>query len=73
MERFVFKLVWNYFHSNNLFYHYQADFLQVHYTMFQLLDTYHNIGGSRGGLRGLQPPPLQISKIKESTRQQSKQ
>lgn len=38
IERFVFKNVYNYFHSNNLFYKHQAGFYPV-----QLIETYHSI------------------------------
>ena len=43
MERIVFKHVYNYFHCNNLFYKYQAGFLPGHSTVYQLIETYHNI------------------------------
>ena len=40
MERIVFKYLYNYFHSNNLFYKYQAGFLPGHSTVYQLIETY---------------------------------
>ena len=43
MERIIFKHVYNYFHCNDLFYRYQAGFLPGHSTVYQLLETYHNI------------------------------
>ena len=43
MERIIFKHVYNFFHSNDLFYRYQAGFLPGHSTVYQLLETYHNI------------------------------
>ena len=43
MERVVFKYVYNYFHSNNLFYKYQAGFLPGHSTVYQLIETYDSI------------------------------
>jgi hypothetical protein len=43
MERIIFKYVYNYFHCNDLFYRYQAGFLPGHSTVYQLLETYHNI------------------------------
>ena len=43
MERVVFKYVYNYFHSNNLFHKYQADFLPGHSTVYQLIETYDSI------------------------------
>ena len=43
MERIIFKHVYNYFYSNGLFYRYQAGFLPGHSTVYQLLETYHNI------------------------------
>ena len=43
MERIVFKHLYNYFHSNNIFYKYQAGFLPGHSTVYQLLETYDNI------------------------------
>ena len=42
-ERVVFKHVYNFFHTNNLFYKYQAGFLPGHSTVYQLLETYHTI------------------------------
>lgn len=43
MERIIFKHVYYYFHTNNLFYRYQAGFLPGHSTVYQLLETYHSI------------------------------
>ena len=43
MERVVFKYVYNYFHSNRLFYKYQAGFLPGHSTVYQLLETYDSL------------------------------
>lgn len=43
MERIVFKHLYNYFYSNNIFYKYQAGFLPGHSTVFQLLETYDDI------------------------------
>ena len=40
MERVIFKYVYNYFHSNGLFYKYQAGFLPGHSTVYQLIETY---------------------------------
>ena len=40
MERIVFKYLYNYFHNNNLFYKYHAEFLSGHSTVFQLIETY---------------------------------
>ena len=35
--------MYNYLHSHNFFYKYQAGFLPGHSTMYQLLETYHSI------------------------------
>ena len=35
--------MYNFFHCNNLFYKYQAGFLPGHSTVYQLIETYHNI------------------------------
>ena len=43
MERVIFKYVYNYFHSNGLFYKYQAGFLPGHSTVYQLIETYDSI------------------------------
>ena len=43
LERIFFKHVYNYFHCNNLFYKYQTGFLPGHSTVYQLIETYHNI------------------------------
>ena len=40
MERVMFKYVYNYFHSNDLFYKYQAGFLPGHSTVYQLIEMY---------------------------------
>ena len=40
MEGIVFKYLYNYFHSNNLFHKYQAGFLPGHATVYQLIETY---------------------------------
>lgn len=41
MERLIFKHVYNFFH--NFFYKHQAGFLPGHSTVYQLIETYHNI------------------------------
>lgn len=43
MERAMFKYVYNYFHSNDLFYKYQAGFVPGHSTVYQLIETYDYI------------------------------
>ena len=43
MERIIFKYVYNNFHCNGLFFQYQPGFLSGHSTVYQLLETYHNI------------------------------
>lgn len=43
MERVMFKYVYNYFHTNDLFYKYQAGFLPGHSTVYQLIETYDYI------------------------------
>ena len=43
MERIIYKHVYNYFHSNDLFYRYHAGFLPDHSTVYQSLETHHNI------------------------------
>lgn len=42
-KRITFKHVYNYLHSQNLFYKYRADFLPGHSTMYQLLEIYQSI------------------------------
>ena len=42
-ERIIFKHIYNFLHSHNLFYKYQAGFLPGHSTVYQLLETYHSI------------------------------
>lgn len=39
MERIIFKHVFNYFHTNNLFYRYQTRVLPGHSKVYQLLET----------------------------------
>ena len=43
MKRVVFKYVYNYFHTNNLFNKYQAGFLPGHSTVYQVIETYDSI------------------------------
>ena len=43
MERVMFKYVYNYFHSNDLFYMYQAGFLPGHSTVYKLIEMYDYI------------------------------
>ena len=39
----MFKYVYNYFHSNDLFYKYQAGFLPGHSYLYQLIEIYDYI------------------------------
>ena len=42
-ERVVFKNMFNFFFSNNLFYKFQSGFTLGHSTLHQLIEIYHNI------------------------------
>ena len=43
MERVVYKYIYNYIIEHSLLYSYQSGFLPGHSTVYQLLESYHNI------------------------------